>query len=235
MMARRMEKGYENKTNLYFDKEALDNVIGDIYNEYASYFQLERFNGNYFKSIVDKQNEIRDKLDEAFLRGILKSNNIKQKKLKKPDYFALFMCFTFYDVFDKMYCWEDVIQQLSIGISGFQALDDEDVYKCCCSHKIKDKYAYINLDAERFLIVGCVCINKNLLEYTENGMRSKVKTAKKEMILIKKEQKKRREKRIMDENIKDYIYKYSHNGLEYLINKMRRDNIQVPCFIKTIK
>lgn len=234
MMARRM-KGNPNKTNLYFDKEALDIVIGEIDKEYALYFHLERFNGNYFKSIVDKQNEIRDKLDESFLRGVLKSNNIRQKKLKKPDYFALFMCFTFYDVFDKMYCWEDVIQLLSKNTSNFEALDDEDVYKCCCSQKIKEKYTYINLEAERFLIVGCVCIDKNLLEYTENGMRSKVKNAKKEMIMIKKEQKKRREKQIMDENIKDYIYKYSHNGLEYLINKMRMDNIQVPCFIKTIK
>lgn len=263
-----MEK---NKTDIIFDKEVLCEVIGKIYDEYSEYFSIGKLTDTYYTTAIKKQNEIRDKLDEVFKNGILKSCSEKKKSLKQPDYFALFMCFVFYENFDRIECWEDVIDNLSTLKSAFDALDHINHYKCCCSHKIVNKYAYKNMEAQIFVIVGCICIKKNLLGcdeiiekgYIDNGMKEKVKKAEKNMRLIKKNQKlsvhgthvgamrlekeimdekHRLEKEIMDEKhrhemeimdgkINDYIRKYSHNGLDYVIYKMRRDNVNIPCFI----
>lgn len=242
----------ENITRIKFEKEKLINLMVEINDKYGERFSLDYYNKNYYYIIVKIQNKIRDIFDEA-----LKNNKIKLTSgtsLKKPDYFALFMCFTFINRLKDCNEWEDVINKLITTRSYVEFIEGNDEIQCCCSQKIGEKHSYINKEEHRFIITGVVCIEKNIIKQTvdkknkqkvdeNNELYVSIKKAKSDARKYRKKQQeikrnqyinelKQKEEEEIKKDIENYIKKYSNNGLEYLINKMRINGIRVPCFVR---
>jgi len=223
-----------NITSLIFDTDVLHKLIQSIITEYGIYFQLEEDNLNKWPMLFKYQHHIREKFDESYKQGIIKCNSGHDKNvLGLPDYFALFMLLLFHNEIQNINSWDELKLKLNrnnLKLSYHPSKLDS-ITQCACSHGITEIHTLSNYDSNMFILVGCVCVEKQLLKGKKSKLSESVKKCKKEKRIHKKYLKELEIKNKIIEKQQEYINKY-HWNLDVLMNKMRQDGIPIPCLIR---
>jgi hypothetical protein len=102
------------------------------------------------------------------------SENIRLTESNKchPDFFALMMAFI--SDLDKCTSWEQLMNQnrnnSEVSLASFQAnfggeVGDLNGHKCACNHNCypQNQYLIQNKYSEKYLLIGCDCIEKNTI------------------------------------------------------------------------
>lgn len=173
-----------NNTKVIFNDKFVDYII-NVRKEHAELYNCLKFKNEKQVQFLQKDeiaflNETQRELREIFKNDKKKGcfNTSINTKLNKCDYFALFIAFI--TLTQTLTSWEYLLKYINKNSYINASLTDGNDLRCCCSHKILKPFIISNKEQTHSLIVGSVCVEKNLIQNKDTPLARSFKIAKKQ-------------------------------------------------------